>query len=114
MRERHQQKLAQRAGLLDEGKFVVGRWQLVDGKIVLAGVARRATWEINDADPLTTNPREMARWRTKQGARQWLLGHPRPGCHLVNIDRLRDPQHAPSAELSNGQPAARNAKETLR
>jgi hypothetical protein len=90
MRRRRLEKLRQRAHAL-AGRYVVGRFYHLDGRIVLAAIRRAITFDLDTHGPLTTAPHMMALWNTKQAARQWLKRNPRPGCHLVNVDRLQDP-----------------------
>jgi hypothetical protein len=90
MRRRRLEKLRQRAHAM-AGKYVVGRFYNIDGRIVLAAIRRNITFDLDTDGPLTTAPHMMALWNTKQAARQWHQRHPRPHCHLVNIDRLQDP-----------------------
>jgi hypothetical protein len=90
IRARRDAKLEQRA-LAANGPWVVGRF-MVDraGVVHLAAVRLEPGWWVDDAAPLTVDLRSMARWRTRQGARQWLRRHRRPGCRLVNLERLTE------------------------
>lgn len=90
MKQRRLEKLQQRRRAL-AGTFVVGQWFNIDNRIVLAAIRRNPTFDLDAHGPLTTAPYAMNLWNTKQAARQWLKRNPRPGCHLVNVDRLRDP-----------------------
>lgn len=90
MRRRRREKLEQRAHAL-AGRYVVGRFFNIGNKIVLAGIRRNPTYDLDTHGPLTTAAYAMNLWNTKQAARQWLKRNPRPDCHLVNIDRLNDP-----------------------
>jgi hypothetical protein len=93
------------------GPWVIGRFIAHDGQVILQAVPIEIGFWINDAARLTTQLAKMARWRTRQGARQWLLRHPRQGCELINIhaDRFVDPSchddNTPAADskLSQGQ-----------
>jgi len=87
LRASQQQK---RRELAANGSWIVGRFVLTAGIIHIEAVRLQPGWWIDDAAPLTASLDQFARWRTRQGARQWLLRHARPACHLINLDRLAD------------------------
>lgn len=92
MRQRARAKQEERQQTA-RGAWIIGRfvYEAASGRVVLEAIQRdyRSWAAIDDAAPLTQELARMARWRTRQGARQWLLRHPRRGCMLVNIHRAR-------------------------
>ncbi|HYU02098.1 MAG TPA: hypothetical protein VEK85_17140 [Gemmatimonadales bacterium] len=84
----------ERRALDANGAWVVGRWVVdAQGVVSLEAVRLEPGWWVDDAAPLTSNLRTFARWRTRQGARQWHRRHRRPGCRLVNLERLLPRTH---------------------
>ena len=88
MRERAHDKQVQR-GQAQRGRYVVGRFTLDADGVYLEAVAWQIGFWIDDRAPLTRSFTKFARWRTRQGARQWLLRHLDPRCQIVNLQQLR-------------------------
>lgn len=87
IRQRPRDKQKQRARVAT-GTWIVGRFTLRDGHVMLEAIERHPAWTIEPHRPLTTNFHAMYRWCTRQAARQWLLRNPDPRCQPVNLETL--------------------------
>jgi len=89
-RAKHQERVRERARA---GHQVVGRFALKEGKVMLEAVE----WDVcccidrivGRQHVMTNEFRNMARWNTRQAARQWLLRNPDPRCQVVNLEKLK-------------------------
>ena len=103
-------KIAQRVAAA-AGSWVVGEFLVIDGVVCFAGVALQPGYWIDDTAELVVHVDRMAKWITRQAARQWLLRHPSERRRLLNLQTLKG---RPPADCPRDNTAAAFRADTMR
>lgn len=86
---RHAARVQQlRRGRLNEHRYVVGSFALVEGRVQLWCVEMGAAYEVPRPPRLTCEAKRYCRWRTRQAAHQFARRWQLADCHVVDLHWL--------------------------